>query len=170
MGAAARELDTLPRHAPATLPPRRRRSPVRRPEPGRRRPAAPVRPVQRRRLVGRSAHAVGRLPESPAVRRISQSRLWIALIGVLLIGIVLVNVLTVSYGAMASRVETNIEKLERQNSILTSATTRALSMPRVRNAAAEAGMLVPATTEIKYREFGPEVFAAAAQRLAAEGG
>jgi|GEM_PF-1008984 len=170
MGAAARKLEALPRHAPATLPPRRRRSPVRHPEPGRRRPAAPARPVQRRRLVGRSAHAVGRLPESPAVRRISQSRLWIAVIGVLLIGIVLVNVLTVSYGAMASRVETNIEKLERQNSILTSATTRALSMPRVRNAAAEAGMLVPATTEIKYREFGPEVFAAAAQRLAAEGG
>lgn len=88
----------------------------------------------------------------------------------LLIGIVLVNVLTVSYGAMASRVETNTEKLERQNSILSSSTTRALSMPRVRSAAAEAGMIVPATTEIRYLESGPEVFAAAAQRLAAEGG
>ncbi|MEX1219534.1 MAG: hypothetical protein WEB05_04000 [Solirubrobacterales bacterium] len=100
----------------------------------------------------------------------SKSRLWIAVIGLLLIGIVLVNVLTVSYGAMASQVETSIEKLERQNSILNSATTRVLSMPRVRSAAAEAGMTVPATTEIRYREFGPEVFAAAAQRLAAEGG
>lgn len=170
MGSAARELEALPRHAPATLPPRRRRRPVRHSEPGRRRPAAPTRPVQRRRLVGRGAHAVGRLPESTAVRRISGSRLWIAVIGVLLIGIVLVNVLTVSYGAMASRVETSTEKLERQNSILSSSTTRALSMPRVRNAAAEAGMIVPATTEIRYLEAGPEVVAAAAQRLAAEGG
>jgi hypothetical protein len=169
MGAAAPQLDPLPREAPATLP-RRRRGPARHPGPGRRRPAAPARPAQRRRLVGRGAHAVGRLPESSAVRRISGSRIWIAVIGVLLIGIVLVNVLTVSYGAMASRVETNIEKLERQNSILTSATTRKLSMPRVRAAAADAGMVVPATTEIHYREYGPEVFAAAAQRLAAEGG
>jgi hypothetical protein len=170
MGAAARKLETVPRHAPATLPARRRKSPVRHPEPGRRRPASPTRPVQRRRLVGRGAHAVGRLPESAAIRRISKSRLWIAVIGVLLIGIVLVNVLTVSYGAMASRVETNTEKLQRQNTILSSSTTRALSMPRVRRAAAEAGMIVPATTEITYREFGPEVFATAAQRLAAEGG
>ena len=78
--------------------------------------------------------------------------------------------LTVSYGAMASRIETDIEKLERQNSILSSQTTRALSMPRVRDAASAAGMTAPATDEITYREFGPEVFAAAAQRLAAEGG
>lgn len=172
MGAAARKLEALPGHAPATLPSRRRSRPrpVRHAEPGRRRTAAPPRPAQRRRLVGRGAHAVGRLPESPAVRRISGSRLWIVVIGILLTGIVLVNVLTVSYGAMASRVETNTEQLERQNSILTSATTRSLSMPRVRSAAAEAGMIVPAITEIQYREFGPEVFAAAAQRLAAEGG
>ncbi len=92
------------------------------------------------------------------------------MIGALLIGIVLVNVLTVSYGAMASRVETNTEKLERKNSILSSSTTQALSMPRVRSAAAEAGMIVPTTTEIRYLESGPEVVAAAAQRLAAEGG
>jgi hypothetical protein len=113
---------------------------------------------------------VGRLPESAAVRRISGSRLWIALIGALLIGIVGINVLTVSYGSMASQIERDIEKLERQNSILGSQTTRSLSMPRVRAAASSAGMYAPATDEIRYREFGPEVFAAAAQRLAAEGG
>lgn len=169
MGAAARKLEAMPRHAPATLP-SRRRGPARHSSPGRRRTAAPARPAQRRHLVGRSAHAVGRLPESAAVRRISGSRIWIALIGLLLIGIVAINVLTVSYGATASKVETKIEKLERQNTILSSSTTRALSMPRVRNAAVGAGMLTPATDEIRYREFGPEVFAAAAQRLTAEGG
>ena len=165
MGAAARKLEAMPRTAPATLPPRRRRQ--REAAPGRRRSAN--RRPQRRRLVGRSAHVVGRIPESAAVRKISGSRLWIALIGVLLTGIVAINVLTVSYGAMASRVETNIERLERQNVILGSSTTRALSVPRVLNAASAAGMSAPATDEIRYREFGPEVFAAAAQRLAAEG-
>lgn len=166
MGAAARRMEAMPRTAPATLPSPRRR-PRHQTTPGRRRTANRS---QRRRLVGRSAHAVGRLPETAAVKRISASRLWIALIGLLLTGIVAINVLTVSYGAMASRIETDIEKLERQNSILSSQTTRALSMPRVRDAASAAGMTAPATDEITYREFGPEVFAAAAQRLAAEGG
>lgn len=176
MGVAVRKLDAMPYPAPATLPPRRRK-PTRRGLPVRRRIAAPARPAQRRHLVGRSAlavgrgaHAVGRLPDIAPVRRISGSRMWIALIGILLAGIVAVNVLTVSYGAMASRVETKIETLERQNTILGSSTTKALSMPRVRAAAAAAGMVTPATDEIRYREFGPEVFAAAAARLAAEGG
>ena len=126
---------------------------------------------ERRRLVGRSAHVVGRLPESAAVRRISGSRLWIAVIGVLLIGIVAINVLTVSYGAMASGVETNIETLERQNSILEQPDHPGpLDAPGPRARRSAAGMVAPATDEITYREFGPEVFAAAAQRLAAEGG
>ncbi len=165
MGAAAPKLEAMPRTVPATLPPRRRRQ--HQTTPGRRR-SADRRP-ERRRLVGRGAHVVGRIPESAAVRKISGSRIWIAVIGLLLIGIVAINVLTVSYGAMASRVERNIQTLERQNAILGSANTRALSMPRVRNAATAAGMSAPATDEIRYREFGPEVFAAAAQRLAAEG-
>ncbi len=168
MAAAARSLEAMPHPAPATLPARRRRRPGHQTRPGKRPATAHRQP--RRHLVGRSAHAVGRLPESAAVRRISGSRLWIAVIGLLLIGIVAINVLTVSYGAMASSVETNIEKLERQNTILSSSTTKALSMPRVRNAALAAGMATPATDEIRYREFGPEVFAAAAQRLVAEGG
>ncbi len=168
MGAAARKLEAMPRPAPATLPPRRRRRPQHQTTPGRRRTAN--RRPERRRLVGRGAHVVGRLPESAAVRKISGSRIWIAVIGLMLIGIVAINVLTVSYGAMASGVEAKIETLERQNTILSSSTTRALSMPRVRNAAAAAGMTAPATDEIRYREFGPEAFAAAAQRLAAEGG
>jgi uncharacterized protein (DUF1786 family) len=110
------------------------------------------------------------LPESPAVRRMSQGRAWIAVIGLLLIGIVAINVVTVSYGSMSSRIGTEIEALQRQNSILSSQTTRVLSMPRVRSAAAAAGMAVPATTEIVYRDYDPSDIAAAAQRLAAEGG
>jgi len=91
-------------------------------------------------------------------------------IGVLLIGIVAINVVTVSYGAMSSRIGTDIAELQRQNSILTSQVTNSLSMPRVRSEALAAGMTAPATDEIVYREFDPADFAAAAQRLAAEGG
>ena len=43
-------------------------------------------------------------------------------------------------------------------------------MPRVRRAAVAAGMAVPATDEIIYRSYQPGDIAAAAQRLAAEGG
>ncbi|MBK5110533.1 MAG: hypothetical protein JJE10_04095 [Thermoleophilia bacterium] len=110
------------------------------------------------------------LPESSAVVGISRSRLWIAVIGALLIGIVGINLVTVSYGSMASRLETQIQKLEQRNSILRSSETSAMSMPRVRNAALAAGMAAPATDEIRYRSFAPGDFAAAAQRLAADGG
>jgi len=91
-------------------------------------------------------------------------------IGVLLIGIVAVNVLTVSYGSMASNIEADIQTLERRNAILESSEVTALSMPRVRNAALAAGMAVPAPEEIRYLTFKDGDVAAAAQRLAAEGG
>lgn len=170
MAVAARKLDAHAVPAPLTRPARRRPEPVRRPAPSRRRSGTAVRRNRERGLVGRTAHVVTGLPESPAVRRMSRGRAWIAVIGVLLIGIVGINVVTVSYGAISSRIGTEIQELQRQNSILTSQTTKALSMPRVRGAAAAAGMAVPATTEIVYREYDPSDIAAAAQRLATEGG
>ncbi len=174
MAVAARRLEAHVAPAPLTRPerrPARRPSPpARRPSPSRRRSGTAVRRNRERGLVGRTAHAVTALPESTAVRRLSKGRAWIAIIGVLLIGIVAINVVTVSYGAMSSRIGTDIAELQRQNSILTSQTTRALSMPRVRRAAVAAGMAVPATDEIIYRSYQPGDIAAAAQRLAAEGG
>ena len=64
MGAAARRLEAMPQPSPATLPSPRRRRPQHQTTPGRRRPAN--RRPRPRRLVGRSAHVVGRLPESAA--------------------------------------------------------------------------------------------------------
>ncbi len=154
---------------PAQIPSRRRLrpAPARRPAgPNRRRRGA----GRNRTLIGRTAHAVTNLPESGAVIGISRSRLWIAVIGVILIGIVGINLVTVSYGSMASRFETQIQELEQRNSILRSSEAAATSMPRVREAALSAGMAVPATDEIRYRSFAPGDFAAAAQRLAADGG
>ncbi len=154
-----------PAVAPSALPPSRRHS-----APSRRRRAAPPHRRPSLRLVRGTAHAVTHLPESSAVIGISRSRRWIAVVGILLIGIVAINVLTVSYGSMASNVETDIQKLENRNAILESSKITALSMPRVRSAAVASGMAVPDPTDIRYLNFSDGDIAAAAERLAADGG
>ena len=162
--AAAREATALPAYAPG----RQRR--VRRPEG---RPARTRQQPQRRRVTGtarRTASVAIHLPESTAVVGISRSRVWIAVIGVLLVGIVAINVVTVSYGAMSGKINSEIQKIDRQNSILKSQQTTALSMPRVEDAASAAGMVTPEPTDINYRSFSSGDIAAAAQRLATEGG
>ena len=123
MGAPARTVPVLPARVPArrTIP--------------RRRPATRRRPGTRShsglRLVGKSARAVTHFPESGLVRTAAAGRRWIFVIGALLLAIVAINVVTVSYGAMASKLETQIESIERQNAILRSSQTAALAMPRV---------------------------------------
>ncbi|MGK2955173.1 MAG: hypothetical protein ACSLFI_05820 [Solirubrobacterales bacterium] len=164
MAAPARQMSAMPAVLPA---PGRRRN---RTTPTRRRRPAPRKRHQTRHLVGRTAHVVTHLPETGAVVGASRSRVWIAVIGVLLIGLVAINVVTVSYGAMASNIDADIQALERQNAILRSSETAALSMPRVQGAATAAGMAVPDPTELRYLNFKPGDIAAAAQRLAAEGG
>ncbi|MBN8867229.1 MAG: hypothetical protein J0H98_06720 [Solirubrobacterales bacterium] len=159
MGAPAR-VPVLPARRPARQVPRRRPS-------TRRRPGS--RSHSRLRLIGRTAHVVTHLPESGVVRTAATGRRWIAVIGVLLMMIVGINVVTVSYGAMSSKIETQIEGLERQNAILKSSETAALSMPRVQKQAQADGMALPAPDEINYRNFSPSDYAAAAQRLAAGG-
>jgi hypothetical protein len=111
-----------------------------------------------------------RLPDSGAVRGVSSSRLWIFVIGLLLIGIVAVNVVAVHYGTQASRNQSAIQELERESSILRSAGVEAISMPAVIAEATEYGMAQPDPTTIRYLEHSPSDIAAAAQRLAAEGG
>lgn len=171
MGAPARQLDPVPAplRAPRTRP-SRRPTPARPSRPGgRRRPGAARRP--RLRLINRTAHAVGHIPETGLIRGIvARTPFWIFAIGILVIGIVFINVAGMSWGARAGKIETEIQQLERRNSILRSSQTRALSMPRIRHAAAAEGMTMPAPDEIRYREFQPGDYAAAAARLAAEGG
>ena len=161
MGAPARTLPVLPT-----------RSPARRPVP-RRRPGVRGRPANRQqsglRLIGKSAQAVSHFPESGLVRTVSTGRRWIFVIGALLLATVAINVVTVSYGSMASKLETQIESIERQNVILESAQTAALSMPRVQAQAEAEGMYLPEPDAIHYRSFQPTDFSAAAERLAAGG-
>ena len=160
MGAPARTVPVLPARRPA-----RRAVPRRRPATGR--PAGNQ--PSRLRLIRGTARAVTHLPETGAVRIAATGRRWIAVIAVLLLGIVGINVITVSYGASASKLETRIEALERQNAILKSSETAALAMPRVQSQAGEEGMFLPAPDDIVYRSFQERDYAAAAERLAAGG-
>ncbi len=169
MGSPARQLDPMP--GPLRAPrPARRPGPSRGPRPSRRQaPGTGGQP--RLRLINRTAHAFGHLPETGVVRGIvGRPPFWIFAIGALVIAIVFINVAGMSYGARASKIETEIQSLERRNSILRSSQTQALSMPRIRHHAAAAGMAMPAPDEIHYRQFHPGDYAAAAARLAAEGG
>jgi hypothetical protein len=139
----------------------------------RRRPATRRHPGSRShsrlRLVGRSARAVTHFPESGLVRTAATGRRWIFVVGALLLAIVAINVVTVSYGAMASKLETQIESIERQNSILESSQTAALAMPRVQKQAEAEGMYLPEPDDIHYRSFQESDYEAAAARLAAGG-
>ena len=161
MAAPARAVPVLPARAPA-----------RRSIPGRR-PATRRRPGGRQhsglRLIGKSAHAVTHFPESGLVRTAATGRRWIFVIGALLLAIVAINVVTVSYGSMASKLETEIEAIEKQNAILKSSQTAALAMPRVQSEAASEGMYLPEPDAIHYRSFRSGDFEAAAERLAAGG-
>lgn len=113
---------------------------------------------------------VGRLPDSGAVRDLSRSRTWIAVIAILLTGLVAVNLVAVSFSTQAGRNLTRTQELERQNAILESTGIAAVSIPEVREGATELGMLSPDPTTIRFVEHSPQDIAAAAQRLAAEGG
>lgn len=159
MGAPAR-MPVLPARTPARSIPRRR-------------PATRRRPGSRQhsglRLIGKSAQAVTHFPESGLVRTAATGRRWILVIGAMLLAIVAINVVTVSYGSMASKLETKIEAIERQNSILKSSQTAALAMPRVQSKAEAEGMILPEPDAINYRSFRSSDYAAAAERLAAGG-
>ncbi len=160
MGVPARSVPVLPARSPARRPVPRRRPGTRR-SPGRQNPGL--------RLIGRSAHAVTHLHESGLVRTAATGRRWIVLIGALLLLIVAINVVTVSYGSMASKLETRIQGIERQNVILKSSQTAALAMPEVQKRAEAEGMYLTEPDIIAYRSFEPSDFAVAAQRLAAGG-
>jgi len=160
MGAPARTVPVLPARRPARTMPRRR--PATRRGPGARHNSG-------LRLIGKSAHVVTHFPESGLMRTAATGRRWIFVIGALLLAIVAINVVTVSYGAMASKLETQIESIQRENSILKSSQTAALAMPRVQAQAASDGMFLPEPDEIHYRSFQESDIEAAAARLAAGG-
>ncbi len=154
-----------------------RKSPARR-SPARKAPArAPRRakPASRAAAVGgqlipfagRTAVAVGQLPDSGLVVRLTRGRAWIAVLGVLLAGIVTLNVITLSFAASSGQIDEQITALDQENSILRSRDARLYGTGAVRNAAGPLGLAMPSSEEIHFTDAGPDDVATAAQRLAA---
>jgi hypothetical protein len=159
--AAAATARTAParRGRPERTAPPRRRTPARR-------PGGHLIPI----AVG-TATAVGRLPDSGLIVRLTRGRAWIPLLGVLLTGIVALNVVTLSLTATASRIDQNIQALEEENSLLRSRDAQKSATERVRNDAAGLGLVVPATDHITSVQSRAKDPAIAARRLeAAESG
>lgn len=145
-----------------------RRAPAREPAPRRRR-AAPRRntpvggfvPV----AVGRTAGAVGGLADSGLVVRLTRSRLWIGVLGVLLIGIVALNVVALSFSASSSEAARQADELERLNSALRGDIATRLSGDEVEAAAGELGLAIPEPGAIRYLSTSDGDAAEAARRL-----
>jgi hypothetical protein len=177
--APARRPRTRPtpkgRAAPAPAP--ARKSPARK-SPARKAPSrAPrqTRPTSRAAAVGgqlipfagRTAVAVGQLPDSGLVVRMTRGRAWIGVLGVLLAGIVALNVVTLSFAASSGRIDEQITALDQENSILRGRDARLSGVGPVRQAAAPLGLAMPPSDEIHFTDTGPDDVATAAQRLAA---
>lgn len=194
MAVAAPARKTAPSPPPSrTAPPRKKAAPARRPRsrptpkgsavarpaPARKAPArAPRRakPKTKRAvggqlipLAGRTAVAVGQLPDSGLVVRMTRGRAWIAVLGVLLAGIVTLNVITLSFAASSGKIDEQITALDQENSVLRSRDARLSGVGPVRQAAASLGLAMPSSEEIHFTDAGPGDVATAAQRLAAAG-
>jgi hypothetical protein len=172
---------TPPRRKPAparkAAPPRSRAAAA--PAPARRAPArAPQRRPQKKRAsggqliplaVGRTAVAVGQLPDAGLMVRLTRGRAWIALLGVLLVGIVGLNVVTLSFTASASKIDQQITALGKENSVLGGRAAQRYSTARIRYEAAEMGLAMSTLEQPRSIEAAPSDLATAAQRLAAAG-
>jgi hypothetical protein len=158
-------------------------APARKPAPARKAPArkAPAKKVAPTRkapprghlipvAVGRTAVAVSRVPDTRPIVGLTRGRAWIAVLGLLLIGIVGLNVATLGVTERATRIDQQIQTLERENSILRTRVERRLSSQRVEQAAALLGMSAPSADDIRRGEAGPEAVREAVRRLAAASG
>ncbi len=118
-------------------------------------------------FASRTAVAVGQLPDSGLMVRMTRGRAWIAVLGVLLAGIVTLNVITLSFAASTGGIDTQITALDQENSILRSRDARLTSVGPVRQAASSLGLAMPSSADIHFTDAGPDDVATAAQRLAA---
>lgn len=164
MAVAAPARRTAPAPRPSrTTPPPKPRNPAPRRQPASTRPKLAA-------VAGRTAVAVGQLPDSSLVVRMTRGRAWIAVLGVLLVGIVALNVVTLSFAASSGKIDEQITTLENENSMLESREAERFSTARVRGEAAQIGLAMPTTEEPHVIELRPDDVATAAARLAAAGG
>jgi hypothetical protein len=157
-GAPARVTTPRPKRAPAKRAPARKR-----PAPSRR-PGGHLIPI-----AVNTASAVGRLPDSGLVVRMTRGRAWIGVLGVLLAGIVALNVITLSFAASAGHIDQNVQALARENSLLRSRDAQLSATERVRSEAAALGLAASTAEDVGYVQAGPDDVKVAAERLAAAG-
>jgi hypothetical protein len=120
-------------------------------------------------FAGRTAVAVGQLPDSGLVVRMTRGRAWIGVLGVLLVGIVALNVVTLSFAASSGKIDEQITVLEQENSVMSGRDARLSGIGPVRQEAAAIGLAMPSSDSIHFTDAGPDDVATAAQRLAAAG-
>jgi len=140
------------------------RQPASKPAPRRRR-AAPRRQTPAGGFVPVAVGAVGGLADSGLVVRMTRSRLWIGVLGVLLIGIVALNVVALNFSASSSEAARQADELERLNSALRGDIATRLSGDQVEAAAGELGLAIPEPGAIRYLRRAPADAAEAARRL-----
>jgi hypothetical protein len=116
-----------------------------------------------------TATAVRQFPDSPLMVRMTQGRVWIAVLGVLLVGIVGLNVFTLSLTAEAGHVDQNVVALEKENSILRNRDAHRSGSGQVRHDAAAIGLAMAPADQVSSIEPHRDDIAVAAQRLAAAG-
>jgi hypothetical protein len=116
-----------------------------------------------------TATAVRQFPDSPLMVRMTQGRIWIAVLGVLLVGIVGLNVFTLSLTAEAGHVDQNVVALEKENSILRNRDAHRSGSGRIRTDAAAIGLGMAPADQVSSIEPHRDDIAVAAQRLAAAG-
>ena len=161
MGAAAPA--RAPRTAPRRARPARRTAPARRPPKRRNAAARAITPPAG--LLPAAVHRVGDLADSGLMQRLTRSRAWIGVLGVLLAGIVTVNVLSLSFTASGGRIADRSETLALRNAELGSELTKKMAGPRIEAVAAANGLLVPEAGEITYLTAGEKFAKVAAHRI-----
>jgi hypothetical protein len=116
-------------------------------------------------LIPAAVGRVGDLADSGLMQRMTRSRAWIGVLGLLLAGIVTVNVLSLSYTASGGKTAARSEALQLENAKLRADLTQRLSGPRVEAVAASLGLAVPAARDIQYLSAGDRYAKIAARRI-----
>jgi cell division protein FtsL len=162
---AAARTAPLPRHAP------------------RRAPAGPGGPARRSSGPGRAATAVAGARALPLPQRLEFPRLglvtaglldrllrgraWVLLIGTLLVGIVFFNVDVLRLNRSIAATSERATALKQENSRLLLEEARLASSERIQQAAAAAGMVLPAPGDVHFLKSGRRDALHASQRMTA---
>ncbi|HEV2770082.1 MAG TPA: hypothetical protein VGV40_07870, partial [Solirubrobacteraceae bacterium] len=105
-----------------------------------------------------------RLPDAPFIDRLVRGRLWVALIAAALMGMVFLQVSLLELNAGIGRAVDHEQVLMRENARLRAEVSGLASGERIREAAADLGMVAPPAGEVRFLKAGDP---AAARRAVA---